>query len=56
MSLFCPQLMKISVKQSVTFPHEISLEKSSTHDNTVLLNETTANQETSRQTKQRAKL
>jgi hypothetical protein len=43
--------MKISVKRSVTFPHEISLENSSTHDNAVLLNETTAKQETSRQTK-----
>jgi hypothetical protein len=56
MSLFGPQLMKNSVKKSVTFPYKISLEKSSTHDNAVLLNETTANQGTSRQTKKGSKL
>jgi hypothetical protein len=56
MSRFCPQLLKNSVKKSVMFPHEISLERSSTHDNAVLLNETTVNQGTSRQTKKGAKL
>jgi hypothetical protein len=56
MSLFGPQLMKNSVQRSVTFLYEISLEKSPTHNNAVLLNETTANQGTSRQTKKGAKL
>jgi hypothetical protein len=56
MSLFGPELMKRCVKKSVTFLYEISLEKSSTHDNAVLLSETTANQGPSRQTKKGAKL
>jgi hypothetical protein len=56
MSLFGPELMKNGVKTAVTFLHEISLEKSLIHDNAVLLNETTANQGTSRQTKKGAKL
>jgi hypothetical protein len=56
MSLFGPELMKNSAETSVTLLHEISLEKSSTHDNAVLLNETTTNQGTSRQTKKGAKL
>jgi hypothetical protein len=56
MRRFGLELMKNSVKKSVTFLDEISLEKSLTHDNAVGLNETTANQGTSRQTKKGAKL
>jgi hypothetical protein len=56
MSLFGPELMKTCAKKSVTFLHEMSLEKSSTHDKAILLNETTANQGPSRQIKKGAKL
>jgi hypothetical protein len=56
MNLFGPELMKTCVKKSVTFLHEMSLEKSSTHEKAVLLNETTADQGPSRQTKKGAKL
>jgi hypothetical protein len=56
MSLFGPELMNNCVKKSVTFLHEMSLEKLSTHGKVVLLSKTTANQGPSKQTKKGAKL
>jgi hypothetical protein len=49
--------MKNSVQKSVTFPHEISLENSSTHDNAVLQRDDseTGDEQTDRQTDKQTK-